>query len=435
MKWFVGAGLLLLLAQLMQSDMLAYAMYTLLTLMVVSRLLTQSWIKHLTSSRQCNRLTAEVGETVAIHVTVHNRGKFPIPWVLLEDVLPQRALHQPPAGLQLTGNSLKLAMLRGNQSKTMHYQLECHRRGYFQLGPTVLETGDLFGLHRRYRVGNHPNYLMVYPKIIPLQGFDIASRRPIGEVKMSYRLYEDPTRIAGIRRYEIGDPLNRIHWRASARTGQLHSKIYEPTTVAGVTLLLEFHEHAYDSADEPVRSELAVTAAASIAYAVQQMGQQIGLISNGRDAADRIRQQELGAQASSRRQARDAGSMLDESDRLQPLVIDTRREVEQMLRIRETLARIELSDGLTLEQLTTETASRMPRDATVLAIIPRVDESTAIALGNLKRRGYAVSAILNLYDDMSFAEASASLLSQRIPTYHLKSEESIPGVCQNYLLR
>ena len=65
MKWFVGAGLLLLLSQLMQSDMLAYAMYTLLTLMVVSRLLTQSWIKHLTSSRQCNRLTAEVGETVA----------------------------------------------------------------------------------------------------------------------------------------------------------------------------------------------------------------------------------------------------------------------------------------------------------------------------------------------------------------------------------
>ena len=67
----------------MQSDMLAYAMYTLLTLMVISRLLAQSWITHLTSARQCNRLTAEVGETVAVHVTVRNRGKFPIPWVLL----------------------------------------------------------------------------------------------------------------------------------------------------------------------------------------------------------------------------------------------------------------------------------------------------------------------------------------------------------------
>ena len=106
-----------------------------------------------------------------------------------------------------------------------------------------------------------------------------------------------------------------------------------------------------------------------------------------------------------------------------------------MLRIRETLARIELSDGLTLEQLTIETVSRMPRDATVLAIIPRVDSSTAIALGNLKRRGYAVAAILNTYEEVEFTDASASLLAQGIPTYHLKDEESISGVCQNYLLR
>ncbi len=435
MKWFVGAGLLLLLSQLMQSDMLAYAMYTLLTLMVVSRLLAQSWIKQLTTDRKCNRLTAEVGESVIVHVTVHNRGKLPVPWVLLEDLLPQRALHRPPAGLAIDGNCLQLAMLRSRQSKTMNYQLHCHRRGYFQLGPTVLETGDLFGLHRRYRVGKHPHYLMVYPKIIPLQGFDIASRRPIGEVRMSYRLYEDPTRIAGIRRYEIGDPLNRIHWRASARTGQLHSKIYEPTTVAGVTLLLEFHEQAYDPADEPVRSELAVTTAASIAYAVQQMGQQIGLISNGRDAADRIRRQGLDHAASTRHQARHAAAMMDESDRLNPLIIDTRRDSDQMLRIRETLARIELSDGLTFQQLTLETASRMPRDASVLAILPRVNDSAAISLGNLKQRGYAVTAILNIHDNYKFSHASAKLLAQGISVHQLKDEASIPTVCQNYLMR
>ena len=435
MKWFVGAGLLLLLSQLLQSDMLAYAMYSLLTLMVVSRLLTQSWIRQLAADRTVNRLTAEIGDKVAINITVHNRGRLPIPWVLLEDVLPQRALHQPPVGLQIDGSCLQLSMLRGKQSKQMNYQLQCERRGYFQLGPTVMETGDLFGLHRRYRVGKHPSYLMVYPKIIPLFGFDIASRRPIGEVKMSYRLFEDPTRIAGIRRYEIGDPLNRVHWRASARTGQLHSKVYEPTTVAGVTLLLEFHEQAYDPANEPVRSELAVTAAASVAYAVQQMGQQIGLISNGRDAADRVRQEGFGSRASNRKQARHAAAMLDESDRLQPLVLDTRREVEQMLQIREMLARIELSDGLTLSQLTTETVSRMPRDATVLAIVPRVDDETAVALGHLKRRGYAVSALLNVHDNYSFSHASAKLLSQGIATYHLRDEESISTVCQNYLMR
>ena len=92
---------------------------------------------------------------------------------------------------------------------------------------------------------------------------------------MTYRLYEDPTRIAGVRRYEAGDPLNRVHWRATARTGVLHSKVYEPSTVVGVTLLLDFHIAAHDPRHEPVRSELAITAAASIANAVYLLGQRL----------------------------------------------------------------------------------------------------------------------------------------------------------------
>ena len=106
---------------------------------------------------------------------------------------------------------------------------------------------------------------------------------------MSYRLYEDPTRISGVRAYERGDPLNRVHWRATARTGVLHSKVYEPSTVIGATLLLEFHTAAHEKKHEPHRSELAVTAAASIANAVYLLNQQIGLVTNGRDAADRVR--------------------------------------------------------------------------------------------------------------------------------------------------
>ncbi len=105
----------------------------------------------------------------------------------------------------------------------------------------MVETGDLFGLHRRYRVLTSPHFLLVYPDVVPLEGYELASRRPIGEIHLSHRLYEDPTRIAGVRRYELGDPLNRIHWRATARTGQLHCKLYEPSCVAGATLLLDFH--------------------------------------------------------------------------------------------------------------------------------------------------------------------------------------------------
>ncbi|MEO2020670.1 MAG: DUF58 domain-containing protein, partial [Pirellulaceae bacterium] len=63
------------------------------------------------------------------------------------------------------------------------------------------------------------------------------------------------------------------------------------------------------------------------------------------------------------------------------------------------------------------------------------NDSTAINLGNLKQRGYAVTAILNIHDDYTFSHASAKLLAQGIPVHQLKDEASIPTVCQKYLMR
>ena len=123
----------------------------------------------------------------------------------------------------------------------LHYKVECLQRGYYQIGPLVLESGDLFGLHRRFRVDTEPHFLWSIRRSSPLEGYELASRRPIGEVLLTHRLYEDPTRIAGVRPYEAGDPLNRVHWRATARTGTLHSKVHEPSTLAGATMLLDFH--------------------------------------------------------------------------------------------------------------------------------------------------------------------------------------------------
>jgi uncharacterized protein (DUF58 family) len=298
-----------------------------------------------------------------------------------------------------------------------------------------LETGDLFGLHRRYRVASKPHFLLVYPTVLPLEGYDVSSKRPIGEVRMMHRLYEDPTRIAGVRRYEAGDPLNRVHWRATARTGQLHSKIYEPSSVAGVTILLEYHRGSHDPRYEPFRSELAITAAASIAHAVYEMGQQIGLVTNGRDAADRIRQEGWDYDIRTRDAARKAASMLEASDRLRPIQVETRRGADQLLRVLETLARVELTDGLTLPQLVTETASRIPRDATVVVVLATVTSEFAVALGNLRRHGYAITAILNLYDEFEFAQASGPLLAEGIDTHHLKNEEAVVNVCRRFVLR
>jgi uncharacterized protein (DUF58 family) len=455
MYWFLTAVLILLAALILESGLLAYAMYVLLGVMLLSRWLARSWIGNLSAERTVRKagkraaeqsdtgedesfggLALELGERVSIRILVKNTGSLPVPWVLLEDVLPGRSLDPINPKLKVKGKRLQIGMLRSGGELKLAYQLECVGRGYHQIGPLVLESGDLFGLHRRFRVLTEPKFVLVYPRIVPLSGYDLASRRPIGDVRMTYRLFEDPTRIAGVRAYQAGDPLNRIHWRATARTGLLHSKILEPSTLSGITVLLDFHKAGYHQRGEPYRSELAVTAAVSLAHAVFLMGQQVGLVSNARDAAERIRTEGWEQDPRTRTAARAAAADVPEARRLEPLVVETRRGAEQLQRIREVLARAELTDGLNFAQLIVETAHRLPRDATALAVLPDVSVETAISLGNLRRRGMAVAVVLVTMDDSGLEHAYARLVAEGIRDLrHLTDESALPDLCRHQVHR
>jgi uncharacterized protein (DUF58 family) len=429
MRWFLGACALLLLALILESGLLAYAMYVLLAIIVLSRILARTWTGNLTAQRTCRQHSAEIGDKVSVSVVIKNTGSLPVPWVLLEDLLPRQALQQKR--LHVKGKRIQIRLIRSHKEAKLSYQLHCQMRGYFQIGPLVMESGDVFGLHRRYRVDAEPEYLLVYPKVVPLAGYDLASRRPIGDIRLMHRLYEDPTRVAGVRPYELGDPLNRVHWRATAATGVLHSKIYEPSTLAGATLLLDFHKENYPTRSEPQRSELAVTTAASLAHALYEMGQQVGLISNGRDAADRIRLEGWEQDYRTRQAARDKVAMQSASERLQPLVVPTRRGIEQFQRISETLARVELTDGLTLPQLLVETASRLPRDATIIALLGDISPEGAMALGNLSRQGYAISAVLVALDETLVEPAYGRLKAEQIRDVRILNDEAgLQELCQ-----
>jgi uncharacterized protein (DUF58 family) len=430
MTWWLAAFLILLTALILESGLLAYAMYVLLGVMLVSRYLARSWTGNLSARRDCPVTAAEIGDSATVKVTVENKNWLPVPWLLLEDLLPRRALSPSQRRLQVKGKRLHARMLWGRGKTEVKYRLRLFRHGYYQIGPLVMESGDLFGLYRRYRAAAEPHFLLVYPKVVPVEGYDLASRRPIGEVRLTHRLYEDPTRISGVREYQAGDPLNRVHWRATARTGTLHCKVYEPSTIAGLTLLLDFHQSGYPSRSEPHRSDLAVTTTVSLAHAVYLMGQQVGLVSNGRDAADRIRVEGWEGDYRTRSAMRQSAAMADRSERLQPLVVETRRGVESFQGIRETLARIELTDGLTFAELVLEASGRIPRDVTVGAVLPAVPAATALALGNLRRRGLAVSAFLVLLEEDKVEQAYGRLMAEGIRDIRrVRNEAEIAALC------
>ena len=236
---------------------------------------------------------------------------------------------------------------------------------------------------------------MVYPKVLPLPKYDFASERPIGEIRLQNRLFEDPTRTAGVRPYQVGDPLQRVHWRATARTGAAPLPHLRADTLAGATLLVDFHKDGYPSAASRTAPTSRSRRPRSIAYAVSMLNQQVGLASNGRDAADRIREEALEAEragsrsraTTTRDEARERFELTEQNDRLRPVVVETRRGFDQFQRIRETLARLELTDASTFARLALEMAPRLPRDATVIAVLPRVPVETAIALGHAAAAG------------------------------------------------
>jgi uncharacterized protein (DUF58 family) len=451
MRWVIGLLLLLLAALFLESGALAFAAYALIGMFLLSRFLGRRWTNALTATRECrllvtqkrpgmveepNALAAEVGDRVHVQLTIKNNGWLPVPWFLIEDLLPRFALDARHPRLKVKGKRLHVGMIWGGGELEISYAIECLGRGYFQIGPAIVENGDLFGLYRRFRIETEPRYLLVYPQVVPLTGYDLTSKRPIGDILLTHRLYEDPTRIAGVRPYEPGDPMNRVHWKATARTGTLHCKLNEPTVLAGATIILDLHRAEYHTRGEPFRSELAVTTAASLAGALCEIGQQVGLITNGGNCADRVRAQHAKLDPRTRREARQAQGEPDEVERRAPLIVPTRRGGDQLQRIREILALVELGDGLDFTGLLHETQSRLPRDATVLAVLASVSEATAITLGNLRRQGYAVTVVLVIIQEEALDDAYKRLLAQNVRDIrHLAQEEMLPDLCRSHIDR
>ncbi|MCS7236874.1 MAG: DUF58 domain-containing protein [Thermoguttaceae bacterium] len=431
MRWIFWVILALVVVLVLGLGLLVYAFVALFGLLFANWLLVRYALRNVAVERRSSRDRAEIGETVEVTLSLTNTGRYPVVWCIVEDLLSRHALLPPPARLEVRGRRVQLLGLKPGMRTSICYGLECRGRGFFQIGPAILETGDLFGLFRRWRVVTRPEYLTVYPELLPIEGFDIASRRPIGEIRMTHRLYQDPTRLAGIRDYHPGDSLRQIHWRATARTGRLQSKLYEPSSVAGATLVLDFHRESYpDSA----RAELGIVCAASLAAAICAQQQQVGLVTNGRDAAERIRTEGWEVEYRSREEAREAAQMRPRSDRLAPVIVPTVRSDTQLNRILEVLARLELSDGLSVAQTVIEAMPHLPRDATVVVIVPTAYEATVATLAALRQGGLAITVIINTYEPHDYAVMAGKFLEYGIEARHLRDKAGITQLCQPYVL-
>ena len=150
-------------------------------------------------------------------------------------------------------------------------------RGVYQLGPSVLVSGDVFGWHPAQRSESARQRVVVYPRIVPIAQLGLPARSPFPSLPTPIPLFEDPNRLIGVRAYQTGDSARRIHWPASAHGGELLVRKLQPAWGRDTVVLLDTGRDSLGGLRQGTL-ELSVTAAASILYhVVANEGQPAGL--------------------------------------------------------------------------------------------------------------------------------------------------------------
>jgi len=188
--------------------------------------------------------------------------------------------RRPTAGavaVDRGGGGCVVPPLRPGESAEAAYPLPADRRGIVTVGPLVVAVGDPFGLAERTAALGGEARLVVHPRIAPLRPLPAASTREIrrGSTRPARAPRGDD--FFALREYEVGDDLRRVHWRSTARTGELMLRQDERRHGSVAAVLLDTRAAAHRGGS----FERALEVAASIAAAVVEDGRPLRFLTTG----------------------------------------------------------------------------------------------------------------------------------------------------------
>ncbi len=310
------------------------------------------------------------GDEVQLEVEVANRKPMPLPWLQIDDEIPSdvtllkgRTSPSYEPSRMFLSNLLSLGWYHKVKRR---YPMRCLKRGFFAFGPTRIRSGDLFGVFNREMEIQRVDYLMVYPKIVPLEKLGIPSNQPIGDIRTRRHIFQDPILISGIRDYHSGDSLKQIHWKATARLRRLQTKVFEPTTTTDMGIFLDVRTTKPSLwGSVPQLLELGIIAATSISNHAMAAGYRVGLYVNHRKR------------------------LLNELIRIPPS-----QHTDQLLHILEALAQIGASEAMPIARLVADEVRNLPWGSTVVVISAMPTDALFSTLFTMKRAGRSVVLIV-----------------------------------------
>jgi len=266
--------ILMVVAALVNSDSVMTVFYMIFGIILIGLWWNQQGIKHVKVSRKFDN-HAYLFQKSELVLQIENTSILPIIWLEIHESLPVNVRNTPVQNYVIS--------LPPKGKTTLKYPLYTLKRGFYKLGPTSITSGDILGITHSAEVFFEPDHFIVYPNIVDFERLMLPSRSPFGFLKHKDPIFEDPSRIFGKRNYQAGDPFSRIDWMASASTGELQVKIFEPAITVETLLVLDLDPESYDIKKRFDATELAITSAASIANWSNRQKLTVGLLTNGLD--------------------------------------------------------------------------------------------------------------------------------------------------------
>jgi uncharacterized protein (DUF58 family) len=232
----------------------------------------------LSCSRRLDPPRVPAGQPTTVTARVENVSRLRTSVLLAEDIVPYTLGSRP---------RFVLDEIEPGGHRELSYQIRSDSRGKFAVGPLRIRVADAFGLVEISRSFSTTSTLVVTPKIVQLPPATAQSGW-LGEGDGGMRTIsatgEDD---AAPRQYRDGDGLRRVHWRSTARYGELMVRREEHQWRNSASVFLDSRRLSHSGTGPSATFEFAVSAAASIGAHLAGEGFRARLITETGEIAPR----------------------------------------------------------------------------------------------------------------------------------------------------
>jgi len=223
----------------------------------------------LISARVLDPQRTEVGHSARVVLRLRNSARLPTGTLMLEDRLPYALGSRP---------RLVLERLAGMMGSSVSYTVRAEARGRYDVGPLVIRMTDPFGLCEVTRSFPTTDRLTVTPKITALPQVRLTGEYAGSGESRSRSVAVHGEDDVATREYRYGDDLRRVHWRSTARAGELMVRREEQPWESRATVLLDVRGAGHRGEGPTSSFEWAVAATASIALHLKGAGYKLRMV-------------------------------------------------------------------------------------------------------------------------------------------------------------